>query len=461
MSKTFSPPKKDLNKNILNLNTPQLLKGGMYLIWMSSALLLITTIAGVQTVKTAIKTVGKDSAPSIITAQRIKDSLADLDANAANELIAKPGQNQDAVKNYEERREKVTTFLVAAAENITFGDAERIPIINLQLGLGEYIAKIQQARDFHQRGETAGVLKAYREAAEIMDKKLLPAADDLNTANVKVLDRVYNDQRSTSLTSFLLILFTGLILISLLVIMQIFIKRKMRRIINPLLLTSTLISSGFIIYITSNFAGAYYHLKVAKEDAFNSIYALRKTRAIAYSANGDESRYLLDNSLSSQHEQAFYNKINQLIKLPAGQNLDTAVNLIKQNQKVPNFSGYLADALNNVTFPGEKDALTENIATLAIYLKIDKQIRQLQQSGKRAEAIALCIGDNQGESNWAFEQFRQANQKAIDINLAAFNQSIEQSEQKMKNLEITTSAVIVTISLLTLLGLMPRIKEYN
>ncbi len=457
MSKTFSLA----NKKNIQLNTPQLLKSGMYLIIISSILLLITTILGVQKARTAIKTIGKDSAPSIIAAQRIKDSLADIDANAANELIAKPGQNQDAVKNYEERREKVTRFLVTAAENITFGDNERIPIINLQLGLGDYITKIQQARDFHQRGETAGVLKAYREAAEIMDKKLLPAADALNTANASVLDRVYNEQRSASLTSLLLILFNGFIILVLLLVMQVFIKRKMRRIINPFLLLATGIAGIFMIYVFANFATAYYYLKVAKEDAFKSIDFLRKARSIAYSANGDESRYLLDNSLAAQHEQAFYNKINQLVTLPPGQNLDTVVNSIKQNQKVPNFSGYLADALNNVTFPGEKEALIENISTLAIYLKIDKKIRQLQQNGKRAEAIALCIGDNPDESNWAFEQFRKVNDDALKINQDYFDKSINQAETEMKNFETTTGAVIITISILTLLGLMPRIKEYN
>jgi hypothetical protein len=40
---------------------------------------------------------------------------------------------------------------------------------------------------------------------------------------------------------------------------------------------------------------------------------------------------------------------------------------------------------------------------------------QLQQSGKHADAIALCVGNNPGQSNWAFEQFKQANQKTLDI----------------------------------------------
>ena len=51
-----------------------------------------------------------------------------MDSNVANELLTKPGENQAALKGYEERREKLSKLIVAAAENITYGDDERLPI---------------------------------------------------------------------------------------------------------------------------------------------------------------------------------------------------------------------------------------------------------------------------------------------------------------------------------------------
>ena len=38
--------------------------------------------------RSAIKTIGKDTAPSIIAAQHIKSGIADLDANAANKYVS-------------------------------------------------------------------------------------------------------------------------------------------------------------------------------------------------------------------------------------------------------------------------------------------------------------------------------------------------------------------------------------
>jgi serine/threonine protein phosphatase PrpC len=62
----------------------------------------------------------------------------------------------------------------------------------------------------------------------------------------------------------------------------------------------------FLGFTTRAFLCASHNLKVAKEDAFESIQDLRKVRSISYSANGDESRYLLDTAFASQHEQAFF-----------------------------------------------------------------------------------------------------------------------------------------------------------
>ena len=85
-------------KSIKTLKTPQILKLGLQSTWVMSVLLMALSIGGVRTQRQAVQTIGKDSAPSIINAQRIKDSLADLDANVANELITPPGENPAALK---------------------------------------------------------------------------------------------------------------------------------------------------------------------------------------------------------------------------------------------------------------------------------------------------------------------------------------------------------------------------
>ena len=115
-----------------------------------------------------MQTIGKDAAPSIIAAQRIRSSLADMDSNLANGLIGGPGEHPEATQAYEARRLEVTEGLLAAAGNITYGDAERVPIRTLINGLGPYEEAAARARILHERGDS-GFLIELRAADRVMN----------------------------------------------------------------------------------------------------------------------------------------------------------------------------------------------------------------------------------------------------------------------------------------------------
>lgn len=460
-------------KAIKKLTTPQLIRSGLYIVWGAGLLSLTTTILGIQDQRNAIKTVGKDTVPSIITAQRLKDGMAGMDAFAASEFLVPSSNTQNSflepvekdndgtiVQSYNERYRSVTERLIAAANNITY-DEEREPIQTMQLGIGEYVAKIQQARDAHARRDQAGTLAAYLSAVEILDKTLLPAADRLDQANLKVLDRTYGEQRFASARSLFLIAIVTLGLAGILVMLQLFLSQRTRRTFNPFLLSATAIALLFLVHTIGSLLSASNHLKVAKEDAFDSMHVLRQARALSYGANADESRYLLDVRNAATHEQAFFNKLNQIAAPPIGQTLEQIILLAQQDTKLTGLTGFLGEELSNITFPGERQAVIDNLSTLSQYLQIDKQIRQLQQSGKYREAIALCVGNNPGESNWAFEQFKKANQKTYDVNDKAFKDAITQGDQDLEGFEVKSTIVTITIALLVLLGVMPRLKEYS
>jgi len=460
-------------KAIKKLTTPQLIRSGLYIVWGAGLLLLTTTILGIQEQRNAIKTVGRDAVPSIITAQRLKDGMAGMDAFAASEFLVPSSNTQSSfleplqkdvdgatIQSYNERYRSVTERLIAAANNITY-DEEREPIQTMQLGIGEYVAKIQQARDAHARRDQAGTLAAYLSAIEILDKTLLPAADRLDQANLKVLDRTYGEQRFASARSLFLIAIVTLGLAGILVMLQLFLSQRTRRTFNPFLLSATAIALLFLVHTIGSLLSASNHLKVAKEDAFDSMHVLRQARALAYGANADESRYLLDVRNAATHEQAFFNKLNQIAAPPIGQTLEQIILLAQQDTKLTGLTGFLGEELSNITFPGERQAVIDNLSTLSQYLQIDKQIRQLQQSGKYREAIALCVGNNPGESNWAFEQFKKANQKTYDVNDKAFKDAITQGDQDLEGFEVKSTIVTITIALLALLGVMPRLKEYS
>jgi hypothetical protein len=449
-----------ISKSIETMKTPQILKLGLQSTWVMSILLMILSIAGVQTQRQAVQTIGKDSAPSIINAQRIKDSLADLDANVANELIAQPGKNPAAVKVYGERHKKLGMLLVGAAENITYGDAERKPIETLQVELGNYMMKVQEARDHHQRGDTIAMFAAYRASSKAIDDTLLPTAAELDEVNWRELERIYAQQQKNGISSIGLILLSGAGLVGVLVALQLFLNVRMRRTLNPFLLLATILAVGAMLDTTRIFLSTGHHLKVAKEDAFTSLHALRKGRAIAYIANAAESRYLLDKAFALTNEQAFFKQVDLIAKLPSGMTYNQLLSAVQSGQLPPGFTGFLADELKNITFQGEREAAVKTLETFVSYLAIDTQIRQLEKSGQHQAAVALCIGTNPGQSNWAFEEFKKAHSQTMDINQDEFDRAIDASFNTLNGFEVKMPILMVAIGLFTFLGLRPRMREY-
>lgn len=173
---------------------------------------------------------------------------------------------------------------------------------------------------------------------------------------------------------------------------------------------------------------------------------------------------ILDQALAAKHEQVFNENVIKIAKSPNGKTFEALVAEVTANTtnnlKIGGFTGFLADELNNITFDGEKAAVLKSLSALGIYISIDQQIRQLEQSGKHQEAIALCIGSKPGQSNWAFDNFKNANTKNFDINQAEFDKAIKQAFQDIEGFEVGASVVLSAIALLVLFGLMPRLKEY-
>jgi HAMP domain-containing protein len=441
-------------------NTLEILKASRIALVVLDGLLVIAAIAGARVHRDAMKTVGKDSAPSIIAAQHIKSALADMDADAANELLGAPGTTSDAVKAYESRRVEAAKALIAAAENITYGESERTPIQSLQVGMGTYERLIQRARDLHERGD-AKFAAAYRDGAKLMDETLLPAADALDTANNEVLERTYEGQSGNSAAARLFLGFTGWLLLGALVAVQVFLTRRTRRTLNPLLVAATLLAAGTLQYTMSAMATEQRQLKVAKEDAFTSIHALWRARAVSYWANSDESRYLLDQEHSAEYERGFFTKSALLAKLPSNIGIAEVASAERNATHVDGFSGYLADELNNITFPGEREAAVDTLLRYEDYLVVDQQIRQFERGGRRQQAVDLCTGAQVGQSDWAFDRFDKALGATLDINQNAFEEAVGKGLSVLDWLEIKASVAAAAIAVLLFLGLAARIREYE
>lgn len=454
-----------------SLTTPQRLQVGLYSIWGTGLLVGLAAVSAVQAQRQAIQIVAYDSVPSVYVGKRVLDSMDDMDANAANILLAAPGTNPDAVKAFEKRRSDTRKRLVLLSKNITLPEEQDL-VNRLQTELDRYGEVITQAQLLHSQGNREGTLIQYRAALGILETQLLPAAEKITQLNLFTLEKAYRAQQQSAVFRLGTIAFSGLLFLATLVSLQFYLSQRTRRTLNPALLAATALAAIYILQTLLAVAQSTHQVTVAKQDAFDSLYALRTGRALAYSANADKSRYLLDPQLSAARQTSF-------------------------TQKIQDLQANLNKATANTTFVGEGTALRETQTALVTYLKIDQQIRTLKTSGKLAQAIAVCVGNRPGDSNYAFKQFLDAHNNVLNINLFEFDRNVMGALRSLDsepsrspfgrdqdfNREgkgdlfdkvgvqtarspvdwfwVKTAGFLGAISLVSFLGVRPRLQEYK
>ncbi|MHB2018180.1 MAG: hypothetical protein ACYCW6_14620 [Candidatus Xenobia bacterium] len=443
--------------------TPGLISAWMLGIIATAVLFLLAVCSGVRQYRDALKAVCVDSAPSIVAAQDIKARLADLDANAANELIGSVEQGAAARKGYDEDRMALSVDLVKAAKNITYGDAEEVPIRSIEYGLGQFEMHVARARLLDERSDPQRQ-QEYLAATAIMHDSLLKYAEQLDAANRKVLEDTYKSAGSREIVANAFILLTAALLLGSLAALQFLLPQRTRRILNAGLVASTIVTVVFLIFVISSLAGSKEDLRAAKADCFDSISALSRTRAVAMDANGAESRWLLAKATGhtgNEYEVEFRQKIRLIAAVPDGQSYDTIASASHRAGKASaGWSGYLADELNNITFNGELDAATTALSRWGTYVVLDGKIRQLENSGNHAEAVTLCCGTKPGQSDWAFSEFDTALQKVIDINQKALDATYARGVERLSWFEEFATFVCILVCVLAFLGIRPRLREY-
>jgi tetratricopeptide (TPR) repeat protein len=446
-------------KNARNWNTPQRYKAFQYAIWSLSGILLISVISAVGAQRATTQQVGRDSADSVLFAERLKNTVAGMDAFTANELLTETNspEAKAALEGYQGRYKDYVERFVKLAENITYDEAERAPIKNIQENMGEYIRLLQKARDFKALGKPAEMLVPYREAIDLLDSKIIPKIDQLSKVNSDQMQlQIKGDRSGAALFGVIIV---GGLLIAWLVALQLFLLQKTRRQFNLPLLGATAIAAIFLFHSAMSLGRAASSLAVARDDAFPSLKSMREARALSYRANADESRYLLDTEKKQVHENAFNKKKKEIMSLPRDLILEDIARKISSNSKadLKRVTGLVAGAVNNITFPGEGPALIEALRAWEDYLNVDQEIREKERSGDRKGAISICLG----KSDQAYEKFKKALEKVQVINEEAMKNNLDQSDRTLAYFEVQAAIALILVAILTQYGLRPRIKEYQ
>jgi hypothetical protein len=434
--------------------TPGQLELALVSLLAGAALLWVVAASVFSDLHLAVQTVGRDTVPSIVAAEKMNVALADINTTLANAVLSKDDDSKPSWRTIAEDSEAVAHALITASENVTYGAEEEGPISVIQSNLPSYFRQLGQARS-KLLGDP---LPDTRAASELMQKTIIPAGTALDEANFRYLTATYDRHHAKQGSDLSLLILALGVLGALLVAIQFGLARRMRRLINPSLLGASLLLvlvGAYFIYVLVDTNAL---LRSAKQDSFDSIHALWQARAVAYDANAEESLYLLERgALQNGHEQAFIDKAALLL---SGSSPRDAV-AKAANGQFAELKGFIGTELNNITYPGEREAAIELLRTFVDYIEIDRKMRDLERGGRNADAIALCVGTAAGQSDWAFERFDKALLKVTDINQRYFDSQVARAFANLAWTRWITALAAIAIAALAFLGLLPRISEYR
>lgn len=459
--------------------TPLRMKMWMAAVALSAVIAGVVTFGAIGDVSHAVQVIGYDTKPSVVLAMQIRAEMAELDAAATNQAItglsgATVGVDADFVSASKDLNAK----LLAAAGNVTFGVAETGPLLDIAKWLNLYQQEIGYIRGI---GDTNPWLVRQRMAwaSKLLREGALPAAEKLEVANNTPLEAAWKTFGSkVSFAEFELLAGLGL-LGGALVGMQIYFARRTHRLISaPLASATILLAVGCLVAPYQIIVGKNA-VQVAKESAFDSIYALYDIKANLYKMNADESLWLMDiDGGRSVSERSFaasakmvFDTTDPLHAHLAPQFKSLAASAMEQERagnpaeaqrRTPQFDGLLGKAISNITFGiNERQAATDSVNAFIDYMAIDKTIRDLERQGKHRAAIDLCVGNAEGQSNWAFSRLIAAVDRTIAENEAPFEAQISKASRMLRWMPWAMGVGLGLIVLLSAVGAWLRIKDYR
>ena len=431
--------------------TPRRLRLALGAIWVACALLFLVGASALVADRAALRAIVHDSAPSIVAAEELGAQLADLDAELAHSLLG--SANRDVASElFELRRSTTARQTVDAAHGMTLGDAERIPLVVISEDLGRYLELAARAQWLYLGGDHDGAVALLRLATNLMHTRIMPFASALDAANRSHMDEQFTRAMHDGMVYEVEAFATGALLVAVLVGAQVYVRRRMRRRVVPALLLALLLTGVFTSYLVSRFRAGREHLRAARDDAFNSVHLLWRARALAYDASGDQIRWLLDRERSDDYEGQYRQKVSQLVSRPES--------ISRDDLRTGRITGLLVDEANNVTFPGEQDAVEAALSALAATARVDDRVRRLERAGNHAQAVQLCVGLEADQSRDAFDRFDAALERTTAINQRAFEGIAGEADRGLRRAEWLDPAFVLAIGLLGWLGVRSRLREY-
>lgn len=398
-----------------------------------SVLVGVLTAIGVQTRATALDDLTTSSGPLSVAAQDIYRSLSDADATATSAFLARgeePADQRARYLNDIAQAESALAIAVAAREPADIA-AQDSPLATLSAKLSVYTGLVETARANNLQGLPVGA--AYqREASNLMRTELLPAAEELYRAETA---QVSDDQDSAGGFPWPEVVL-GLLGLAVLVVAQVFVRRRTNRVFNVGLLVATGAALVSLLWVVIATLGVAANVDQSREFGSRDVDQLAQARLAALTARSDETLTLVARGSGGAYEEDY------------GTVADRMTTLLRD-------AG--AGAINDEV-RGHVDTAR---AAWDEWRAVHEDIRAADDGGDYLRAVDLTIGGDENGAAARFDEVDSALQEALARTQQSFTDEVSQASNAVTGTVLGVILLAAIMAAGSVVGIWQRLKEYR
>lgn len=440
-----------------------------------------------------IDAIAIDSILSITAADRAAIDLNQMDTASVDNALAGPSGDQSSRSSLTRNHTLVDIDIRNMSQNVTLGEAEELPISNVQTALSDYSLRLGYENSLLGLGFPIG-MDHQRAASDIIDQQAVPSALQVDTANGNFMTGRYRALTMGALIDSAVILGVGTGLLLLLVVGQVFIYRWFHRVLNPMMAVATVLLLLFTLFGVWAIGSAQRDVAQATENAYTSIHTLRLAQLDAAQARRYQGLFLLQPGHGGRYAGDFKALERRIFcaypnaataatvqqEIVAGKPASSDCQAIDQSlaeqirsevspthgdfSGAPSgrvdgrYTGYLADTLRNVSYgSGELDGTLNALLTFGVYESTDAHIRELDASNQHADAVAL----QRGEATRVADTVQVSMQRVIAIDQAQRDSAMASAYQVLDMGRVLALIVGLVAVALIWIGLQPILSRYR
>ncbi|MGW0902511.1 hypothetical protein [Streptomyces sp. NPDC002853] len=414
--------------------------------------LLVVAFGAITTWQMSDRSAAADSVlnrsqPLSDDAAAIYRSLADANTAASSGFLA-GGQEPAAVRDrYKADIERASEKLANAASNAGSGSSAAASVSKLNKLLPEYTGLIERARASNRQGLPLG--GAYlRYANDKMQTEMLPAAEQLYTAEKQRLNSDYDDAKPYPWFAIAL----GLLALGALFWAQRRNYRRTNRVFNHGLVAATAATTVVLLWLVAGHTFARSGLNDSYDHGVESLNVLNDARISSLKARSNENLTLVsrgaetvevgaDKEIKDKFDVAYQAQMKQLGSADSG------------------LLGKAAAIADDASGKNPVKAAADNVS---VWKDRHKTARDSDDAGDYKGALAKVVGDKSDEpTGECFDNVDDALEDALTHERGEFQQAAKDGKGAMSGLPVGAAVLAVLAAAGAVLGVGRRLSEYR